>query len=103
MGDAIVVFELKYKIGRRYRVEQTVFKVDPNKRYPDGMIVKFVLIDDHRNMPVLLLDNHAPFGFHIHAQLPEQKHVRTKLDMKNYVDALIEFERLVDEVVKNED
>ncbi len=65
--------------------------------------MSFALLDVIDKVPRLLVDNHAPFGFHVHAELPKNKQARKSLATKDYQEALDEFWRLVKEIVKNED
>jgi hypothetical protein len=47
-----------------------------------------VLLDVERNVPRLLLDNHEPFGYHLHTKLPEDKNFRAPVDVEDYADAI---------------
>lgn len=50
----------------------------------------------------LLVDNHEPFGFHIHTQLPEDKNVRIQLPVSNYSEALQLFRQEVERIINRE-
>ena len=54
-------------------------------------------------VPRLLIDNHEPFGYHVHVSLPRDHHARQLLKLENYQEALDEFWRLAKEIVENED
>lgn len=60
------------------------------------------MIDEGKRAPRLIVDNHAPFGFHMHTELPENKDVRVQLPVKTYEDALEEFLQEVERIVKDE-
>ncbi len=90
-------------ISERYRVELRVYAVGASKKYPEGIKVRFALVDVIEKVPRLLIDNHAPFGFHVHTELPENKSSRQILETKDYLMALDEFWRLVKEITENED
>lgn len=53
-------------------------------------------------MPVLLLDNHEPFGYHIHTKMPYDKSHRVFIDIQNYTEAIEFFINEVSKVVNNE-
>ena len=102
MAKATLILDQGLEISERYRVELKVFKVDPSERFPDGIKVSFALLDVIDKVPRLLVDNHAPFGFHVHTELPKNKQVRKPLVAKNYQEALDECWRLAKGIVKNE-
>ena len=78
-------------------IEVKVYEVTKSKKFPEGVKVRCVLIDTETLKPRLLLDNHAPFGFHLHTKLPEDSDFRVSLDIDNYEDAIKIF---FDEVKK---
>ncbi len=47
----------------------------------------------------MVLDNHAPFGYHMHTRLPDDPDYRASIEIANYDEAielfLNEVERLV--------
>lgn len=98
MGKARVLFEQKLDISDRYRVELEVLAVEPSAKHKDGIKVSFVLIDAVEKVPRLLIDNHAPHGFHVHADLPRNKEART-LNVETYKEALQEFWRMAKEIL----
>ncbi len=50
----------------------------------------------------MLLDNHEPFGFHLHTRLPDDPTFREKLDISDYEKAIQVFMKEVRKVVSNE-
>jgi hypothetical protein len=50
----------------------------------------------------LLIDNHEPFGFHLHTELPHNKTIRIKMDVKSFHAAYEEFLKEVERVLENE-
>ena len=80
-----------------------VYDVGDSKKHPEGVKAKFVLIDLERNTPRLLVDNHAPFGFHMHTTLPEDHTTRIALETKDYNQAYEEFLREVERIIDNEE
>ena len=104
MSDAKVIWDRSYILRGRYRVIAKVYDVgSDNKKHPEGVKAKFVLIDLERNVPRLLVDNHAPFGFHLHATLPEDKSTRIRLETEDFSEAYDEFLKEVERVIGNED
>jgi hypothetical protein len=71
----------------KYLVELNVYQVAKSTKYPDGIKAKYVLIDLEKNAPRLLVDNHEPFGFHMHTDLPENHQVRVSLNVQDYREA----------------
>lgn len=73
-----------------------------SEKFPDAVKAKFVLIDAERNLPRLLVDNHEPFGFHMHTALPDDKDVRVGLSVVDYNAALAIFYEEVERILENE-
>lgn len=76
--------------------------MDPGEKFPEGIKVSLALIDVIKKVPRLLIDNHAPFGFHVHTELPGNKDSRRVLKAKDYTEALDEFWRLTKEITNDE-
>lgn len=103
MTEPKVLMDVSYILRGRYRVIAKVLQVEGNKKFPEGVKAKFVLIDLELNQPRLLVDNHAPFGFHLHTALPHDKGSRVPLDVKNFNEAYEEFLKEVERVLDNEE
>jgi len=103
MPKAVVLLEQTLDLSERFRVVLKVFKVEVHEKNPDGIKVKFVLLDLVRKVPRLLVDNHFPFGFHIHEELPENRSARRMLKTTDYLSALDEFWRVAKEIADAED
>ena len=84
-------------------MELRVYKIAPSDKYPDGIKSRFALIDVELNLPRLVIDNHAPYGFHAHTTLPKDESTRVKLDVKDYFEAYEEFISEAERIVKNEE
>jgi hypothetical protein len=76
-----------------------ITKVSISNKFPDGIKVKCVLIDTDYNRPLLLLDNHEPYGYHFHPLLPDDKKFRLTISINSYEEALEIFFREVKKVV----
>jgi hypothetical protein len=97
----IIIYE-SIAISGHYRIILNVLEVSVSRKFPFGIKAKFLLLDDMGNFPRLLVDNHEPFGFHMHTQLPGDSNVRIKLTVKDYNEALELFYLEVERIVKNE-
>lgn len=102
MADAVVLIDEALSVSARYRAELKAFKVKADAKHPDGVRVRYVLVDVILGSPRILVDNHSPFGFHAHTRLPKDKSHRQKLATNDYLEALDEFWRLVSEVLQDE-
>ena len=102
MGDAKVLWDQTFQLTESFRVEARVYEIEPNEKYPEGIKAKFVLVDIERNVARLLVDNHTPFGFHIHTNLPDDKDTRVSLEVKDFFEAFEEFLSEAERIVKNE-
>jgi hypothetical protein len=87
----------------RFIVEIKAFEVPVDRRFPDGVKLKCVLIDVEQGKHRVLLDNHEPFGFHLHARLPDDPDFRVSLDITDYNEAIRVFFTEVRKVVSHED
>lgn len=102
MGRSKCILDEKVDISEKYRVELKVFEIESDSKYPEGVKARFVLIDLIEKKPVLLIDNHAPFGFHKHEGLLDGSVTRTIIAELDYLNVLNEFRRLTMEFLKNE-
>ena len=96
VDDRVVVQDGKYVVWIK------VYEVEKSKRYPEGIKAKFVLQDVEFGFARLLVDNHEPFGFHMHTRLPHERDHREALNVSDYREALRLFEREVERIVENE-
>ena len=73
----------------------------PPARFPSGYKVNCVLVDAFENKPILILDNHEPFGYHYHPDPIHDKSIRISLDeqIKDYIQAIAWFRRRAEEVI----
>lgn len=86
----------------KYTVKVTVYVVSKSRKFPDGIKAKF-LLQNEDGTTRLLIDNHEPFGFHMHSGLPDQHDVRERLDVNNYQEAMEFFFREVRRIIENEE
>lgn len=89
----------KFEISEKYQVSLQALRVSPSKKFPSGLKVKYVLIDAENGYARLLIDNHEPFGFHMHTHLPDDHTVREILPVDDYNDALQIFFKEVERII----
>jgi hypothetical protein len=83
-----VVFKKSVKMGSGYVAHMKIQSVPVSDSRPDGFKVNFVLIHLESQKPVLLVDNHKPFGYHLHPT-PDQDHRdRVELSVSSPFEAL---------------
>lgn len=102
MAKAKVILNERFAINHRYRVVLQVIEVVASKKFPAGIKAKYALIDSEGGFPRLLVDNHEPYGFHMHTKLPEEKADRVPLSVTNYTDALDLFFQEAERIVGDE-
>lgn len=96
---AEIIFEQAISINERFRVDLRVLMVKQSKRFPDGIKARYVLVDIIDKVPRLLVDNHQPYGFHIHTGLPSNRSLRSQLENYDYKQAREEFWKRTWEII----
>lgn len=91
-----------FAVGSRYRYVLLAIEVPASKKFPTGIKVRFVMIDVEGGFPRLLVDNHEPFGFHMHTRLPEDGGVRVSLPVNDHNEALAIFLKEAERIIANE-
>jgi hypothetical protein len=86
----------------RFVAQVKVIEAPKSTKFPDGFKVRCVLIDSARKVPRLLLDNHEPFGYHLHTALPLDKNVRVTVEVSSYEDAIRLFIKEARKVVESD-
>ncbi len=79
-----------------------VLKIPKRDKFPEGIKLKCVLVNTELNTPVLLVDNHEPFGYHMHTRLPYDKNYRVTLKVNSYEEAIALFMNEVQKVINDE-
>jgi hypothetical protein len=105
MSKAKLLSVQRVVIGKtnRFIVEMKVRQVTRDLKYPEGIKVNMSLVDTERSCLRLLVDNHAPFGFHIHHRLPENHSHREPLRVSNFEEAADYFIKLAERIVDEEE
>lgn len=101
---AKVLMDLSLVLGKddRYTLFLKVFEVQKSKKFPDCIKAKFVMVDTVTKSMRLLVDNHEPYGFHMHTKADKRATRRVKLDTTDYQAALALFRSEVERIVENE-
>ena len=102
MKVRILIEEVIVFAGGRFQAQVKVIEVPKSAKFPEGIKVRCVLLDVELNLPRLLLDNHEPFGYHLHTRLPEDKKFRESVEVSGYEDAIRLFIREARKVVEDE-
>lgn len=77
-----------YFADGRYKARIRVYQIPVCAKFPDGFKVSCVLVDMNTMTARLVLDNHQPFGYHIHTDMPLNKNVRLEIEVRNYKEAI---------------
>ncbi len=102
MAATRTIIDENFAITSRYRLVLLAIEVPVNQKFPTGIKARFVMIDVEGGFPRLLVDNHEPFGFHMHTQLPEDSSVRVPLSVKDHNEALAIFMKEVERIIADE-
>jgi hypothetical protein len=99
---ARTILDETFAMNNRYRVILLAVEVSISPKFPTGIKAKYVLIDTEGGFARLLVDNHEPFGFHMHTQLPEDSSVRVELSVKDHNEALDAFFKEAERIIEND-
>ena len=99
---SILIDKSQSLLNGRFVLKIKVLRVKKDEKYPDGIKAKFAMLDIEKQIIRLLIDNHEPWGYHIHPYLPEDHSVRTRIGAKDYQEAANIFFKEVQKVIKNE-
>lgn len=72
----------------KFEAHVKVYEVPKSLKFPDGYKVRCALVERETGILRMLLDNHEPFGYHLHTKLPEDKNFRVSVDVTNYTEAV---------------
>jgi hypothetical protein len=87
----------------KYVMVIKVYQVEQSKKFPNGIKAKFLLQNALDGFPRLLIDNHEPYGFHMHTKMPLDHAYREILSVKDHQAALDFFLDEVERILKNEE
>lgn len=95
-----IIFNKNRRVGK-FIAKMKIQKVPPNENRPDGYKVNFILLNRDDFSQVLLVDNHAPLGYHMHPD-PDDPKKRVPLNVSSPFEALEVFEEKVKEICRDE-
>lgn len=87
--------------GRLYRVSIFISEAKNTKMHPTGVRALFKLFRlNHEGIEelIILIDNHEPYGFHEHSELPIQRKKRVSLPTDDWKEAWKLFQKKCREV-----
>lgn len=102
MASRTLIDRRQVFLGGRYVAHIKVYEVKKSKKFPDGIKARYVLVNADKGTPRLLVDNHEPYGYHMHTRLPSDKSHRVKLDVNQYLEALVIFLDEAKRILKDE-
>lgn len=94
-----LLIDTRQEFGEHHVAHIRVRKVPRNLNRPDGFKINCVLIDLRIGKPVLLLDNHYPFGYHIHPMPHVDKSKRESIQVSDPYEAIDIFIKVAEEKV----
>ncbi len=77
----------------KFEARVKVYEIPKSLKFPQGHKVSCSLVERETGILRVLLDNHEPFGYHLHTKLPEDKSFRVGVDVKNHIEAIRLFFR----------
>lgn len=81
--------------GNEYSVEIEVYETQNLAMFSEGVSGTFRLFKIDQNGEtklIYLIDNHAPYGFHEHDELPDNRESRVTIHAKNWQEAWDKFQ-----------
>lgn len=100
MGKACLILDQSVLLDdERFIAHVKVFAVVDNLKYPDGYKVRCALVEKNTRILWVLLDNHDPYGYHLHAKLPQNKNFRVSVEIQGYEQAIELFFKEVERVI----
>jgi len=103
MKASLVIHQEEVLLGGKYVVSIKVFAVEKSRKFPDGIKAKYLLQNAEEGVARLLVDNHQPYGFHMHTKMPHDAGHREGLETVNYRVALEFFLTEVGRIIRNEE
>ena len=103
MVKAKVIYHQKMRLLEgRFEACIKAYAVSNNKKFPDGVKLSCILLDLHQKAPRLLLDNHEPYGYHLHTKMPYDKAHRALIHVRGFEEAIEFFMDEVQKVINEE-
>lgn len=99
MAKALILRDQRfYSHSGNFEGHIRIYKIPKSAKFPEGLKVSFSLVEIETGRLMVLLDNHAPFGYHLHTRLPEDKNFRVSINARTVQEALNTFYDEVDKI-----
>lgn len=100
MTDALMLIDeiLIWKEGQ-FEAHIKVYRVAKSFKFPEGIKTRCALVERRTGTLHLLLDNHAPFGYHLHSKLPKNRNFRELINVRSHLEAIEIFHRKCERIV----
>jgi len=103
VANARVLYDKKVYLSEgKFEIRVIAYEVSKNKKFPEGVKLRCVLLNINLKIARLLLDNHEPYGYHLHTSMAHDKNHRVSVNVNNYEEAIEFFISEAQEVIKNE-
>ena len=97
MGSELLL-HTRQQIGDYHVVIVKLQAVTSDSVRPDGFKLNCVLLDFRVNKAVLILDNHEPFGYHLHPTPIDDHGNREKIEVQSPFEAIDLFVEMSQEI-----
>ena len=84
----VVISQVLLLNNENFEAHIKVYEVSNNSKFPDGYKVRCALVERNTGVLHVLLDNHEPYGYHLHSRLPKDKNFRLSLKITHYSEAI---------------
>lgn len=99
---AVILNQVLLLNNERFEAHIKVYEISNDSKFKDGYKVRCALVERETGLLHVLLDNHEPFGYHLHSKLPRNKGFRLSLKITHYNEAIElffkEVRRVIDEI-----
>ena len=103
MSSAKLIHDQRLRfLDGRFEARIKAYEVTKGKKFPDGVKLSCVLLDLEEKIPRLLLDNHEPYGYHLHTKMPYDKTHRVQVKVATVEQAIECFLNEARKVIKDE-
>ena len=97
LGSSVLI-DAKQLVGDNYVAIIKLLKISPDRKKPDGYKLNCVLLNISLGKPVLILDNHDPFGYHLHSNPASNHDDREEIIVEDPFEAINIFFQKVKEI-----
>lgn len=94
-----MLIDTKQLVGDNHVAIIKLLKITPDEKRPDGFKLNCVLLDISRGKPTLILDNHEPYGYHLHSNPTSNHDDRVEIIVEDPFEAIDIFFQRVKEII----